>query len=189
MQHYNQVRGKPLRRKRKRIGIEMIRIMMFTIACTLFLSGCKSVVSKTQPVCKVYTAKTVIGEGLELEEEWTIEGLDNDYLIRTTMIYTYSFDDLNAWEDYLAELSGILDQRIEELQGPQGSRYIIMEYMMDGDRLIVSETTDYETASKNHEAVMLNDSIESGEYYSISKLCDDFDLQKYTLEIKTCSDL
>ena len=98
------------------------------------------------------------------------------------MIYTYSFDDLNAWEDYLTELTGVLNQRIEELQGPQGSRYIIMEYIMDGNLLVVSETTDYETASKNNEAVMMKDTMESGEYYSMSKLCDNFDLQKYTLE-------
>ena len=160
----------------------MKRILMFVIACMLLLSGCRPVVSEPQPVRKVYTAKTMIGEGLQLEEKWTIDGLDNDYLTKTTMIYTYSFDDLNAWEDYLTELTGVLDQRIEELQGPQGSRYIIMEYIMDGNLLVVSETTDYETASKNNEAVMMKDTMESGEYYSMSKLCDNFDLQKYTLE-------
>lgn len=160
----------------------MRKIIMFTMVCILLLNGCKSVVREPQPVKKVYTAKTEISDGGQLEEKWTIEGLDNDYLTKTTMNYTYSFDDLVAWEDYLTELTGVLDQRIEELQGAQGSRYIIMEYAMDGNLLMVSEITDYEAASKNNEAVMLNDVIESGEYYSMSKLCDNFDLQKYTLQ-------
>lgn len=155
---------------------------MFTIACMLLLSGCKAAVREPQPVKKVYTAETEIGDGGQLEEKWTIEGLDNDYLTKTTMNYTYSFDDLVAWEDYLTELTGVLDQRIEELQGAQGSRYIIMEYAMDGNLLVVTEITDYEAASKNNEAVMVNDVIESGEYYSMSKLCDNFDPQKYTLQ-------
>ena len=155
---------------------------MFTIACMLFLSGCKAAVREPQPVKKVYTAETEIGDGGQLEEKWTIEGLDNDYLTKTTMVYTYSFDDLAAWGDYLTELTGVLDQRIEELQGAQGSHYIIMEYAMDGNLLVVTEITDYEAASKNNEAVMVNDVIESGEYYSMSKLCDNFDLQKYTLQ-------
>lgn len=183
MIHCNRVRGKPLIGiRRKRIEAEMNRIMVFLIACMLLLSGCQAVVPDPQPVKKVYTAKTEVGEGLQLEEKWTIEGLDNDYLTKTTMIYTYHFDDLDAWKDYLTELTGVLDQRIEELQGPEGSRYIIMEYMMDGNLLVVSETTDYWTASQNNEAVMLNDVLESGEYYSMSKLCENFDLQKYTLE-------
>lgn len=155
---------------------------MFTMACMLLLSGCKSAVREPQPVKKVYTAETEIGDGGQLEEKWTIEGLDNDYLTKTTMIYTYSFDDLAAWGDYLTELMGVLDQRIEELQGAQGSRYIIMEYAMDGNLLVVTEITDYEAASKNNEAVMMNDVIELGEYYSMSKLCDNFDPQKYTLQ-------
>lgn len=113
---------------------------------------------------------------------WTIEGLDNDYLTKTIMNYTYSFDDLSAWENYIAELKGVLDQRIEALQGPTGSRYIIMEYVMDGNLLVVSEITDYETASKNNEAVMMSDVIEPGEYYSMSKLCENFDLEKYILQ-------
>lgn len=160
----------------------MKKVLVFTMACILFLSGCKSVAQEPQPVAKVYTAKTEIGDGLQLEEKWTIEGMDNDHLTKTTMIYTYSFDDLTAWESYITELKGVLDQRIEALQGPQGSRYIIMEYVMDGNLLIVSETTDYEMASKNNEAVMMGDAIESGEYYSMSKLCGNFDLQKYTLQ-------
>lgn len=160
----------------------MRKILMFTIACMLFLSGCKAAVREPQPVKKVYTAETEIGDGGQLEEKWTIEGLDNDYLTKTTMVYTYSFDDLAAWGDYLTELTGVLDQRIEELQGAQGSHYIIMEYAMDGNLLVVTEITDYEAASKNNEAVMVNDVIESGEYYSMSKLCDNFDLQKYTLQ-------
>ena len=160
----------------------MKRVLMFIMVCILLLSGCKSAAHEPQPVAKVYTAKTEIGDGLQLEETWTIEGLDNDYLTKTTMIYTYSFDDLTAWSDYITELKGVLDQRIEALQGPQGSRYIIMEYVMDGNLLVVTETTDYETASKNNEAVMMSDVIESGEYYSMSKLCDSFDLQKYTLQ-------
>lgn len=160
----------------------MRKILMLTMVCMLLLSGCKSVVREPLPVKKVYTAKTEMGDGGQLEEKWTIEGLDNDYLTKTTMNYTYSFDDLVAWEDYLTELTGVLDQRIEELQGAQGSRYIIMEYAMDGNLLVVSEITDYEAASKNNEAVMMNDVIESGEYYSMSKLCDNFDLQKYTLQ-------
>jgi uncharacterized protein YceK len=160
----------------------MRKILMFTMACMLLLSGCKSAVREPQPVKKVYTAETEIGDGGQLEEKWTIEGLDNDYLTKTTMIYTYSFDDLAAWGDYLTELMGVLDQRIEELQGAQGSRYIIMEYAMDGNLLVVTEITDYEAASKNNEAVMMNDVIELGEYYSMSKLCDNFDPQKYTLQ-------
>lgn len=160
----------------------MRKILMFTMASILFLSGCKSAVREPQPVKKVYTAETEISDGGQLEEKWTIEGLDNDYLTKTTMIYTYSFDDLAAWDDYLTELMGVLDQRIEELQGAQGSHYIIMEYAMDGNLLVVSEITDYEAASKNNEAVMMNDVIESGEYYSMSKLCDNFDPKKYTLQ-------
>lgn len=183
MQYRNRVRGKPLERViRKWGGGDIKRTIMFLITCMLLLSGCQSVAKEPQLVKKVYTAKTEVGEGLQLEEKWIIEGLDNDFLTKTTMIYTYSFDDLNAWENYLTELTGLLDQRIEELQGPEGSRYIIMEYMMDGNILVVSETTDYEKANKNDEAVMLNDVIKSGEYYSMSKLCENFDLQKYTLE-------
>lgn len=166
----------------KRLEVEMKRVLMFTMVCILLLSGCKSVEQEPQPVKKVYTAMTEIGDGLQLEEKWMIEGMDNDYLTKTTMIYTYSFDDLKAWEAYITELKGVLDQRIEALQGPQGSRYIIMEYVMDGNLLVVSETADYEMASKNNEAVMMGDVIESGEYYSMSKLCENFDLQKYTLQ-------
>lgn len=160
----------------------MKKLLISMMACMLLLSGCKLVAREPQPVKEVYTAKTEVGEGLQLEEEWSIEGLDNDCLTKTTMIYTYRFDDLTAWEDYITELEGVLDQRIEALQGPEGSRYIIMEYVMDGNLLMVSETTDYETASKNKEAVMMNDVIESGEYYSMSKLCENFDPQKYTLQ-------
>lgn len=160
----------------------MKRVLMFTMVCIFFLSGCKAVAQEPQPIEKVYTAKTEIGEGALLEEVWTIEGLDNDYLTKTIMNYTYSFDDLSAWENYIAELKGVLDQRIEALQGPTGSRYIIMEYVMDGNLLVVSEITDYETASKNNEAVMMSDVIEPGEYYSMSKLCENFDLEKYILQ-------
>ena len=183
MLHCNRVRGKPFWVLKERgLETEMKRIIMLTMACMLLLSSCKTTVPESQPVKKVYTAKTEVGEGLQLEECWTIEGLDNDYLTKTTMVYTYSFDDVNAWEDYLTELTSVLDQRIEELQGPQGSRYIILEYRMDGNLLIVSEITDYEKAGKNNEAVMLNDTIDSGEYYSMSKLCENFDLKKYTLD-------
>lgn len=160
----------------------MKRLLIFIVACILILGGCKAAKPEPQPVVKVYSAKTEIGEGLQLEEKWTIEGWDNDYLARSTMIYTYSFDDITAWESYITELEGVLDQRIEELQGPQGSRYIIMEYAMDGKSLIVSETTDYEAAVKNKEDVMRNDVVEKGDYYSMSKLCENFDLQKYTLQ-------
>ena len=160
----------------------MKRFLIFTVACMLILGGCKAEKPEPQPVVKVYSAKTEIGEGLQLEEKWTVEGWDNDYLARTTMIYTYSFDDVTAWENYIAELKGVLDQRIEALQGPQGSRYIITEYVMDGNSLIVSEITDYEVAVKNKEAVMRNDVLGEGDYYSMSKLCDNFDLQKYTLQ-------
>ena len=160
----------------------MRRFLIFTVACMLILCGCKAEKPEPQPVAKVYSAKTEIGEGLQLEEKWTVEGWDNDYLARTTMIYTYSFDDVTAWENYIAELKGVLDQRIEALQGSQGSRYIITEYVMDGNSLIVSEITDYEAAVKNKEAVMRNDVLGEGDYYSMSKLCDNFDLQKYTLQ-------
>lgn len=160
----------------------MRRFLIFTVACMLILGGCKAEKPEPQPVAKVYSAKTEIGEGLQLEEKWTVEGWDNDYLARTTMIYTYSFDDVTAWENYIAELKGVLDQRIEALQGSQGSRYIITEYVMDGNSLIVSEITDYEAAVKNKEAVMRNDVLGEGDYYSMSKLCDNFDLQKYTLQ-------
>lgn len=160
----------------------MKRLLILTVTCILILAGCKAAKPEPQPVVKVYSAKTEIDEGLQLEEKWTVEGWDNDYLAKTTMIYTYSFDDVTAWESYITELKGVLDQRIEELQGPQGSRYIIMEYVMDGKSLIVSEITDYEAAVKNKEAVMLNDVVEEGDYYSMSKLCDNFDIQKYTLQ-------
>ena len=160
----------------------MKRVLFVITAFMLLLCGCKSAEPEPQAIVKVYTAKTELGEGLKLEEKWTIEGMDNDYLTRTTMIYTYFFDDLEAWDSYLTELKAVLDQRISELQGPQGSRYIIMEYKMDGNLLVVSEVTDYEAASKNDEAVMRNDKIESGEYYSMSRLCENFDLQKYTLQ-------
>lgn len=162
----------------------MKKLFVLFVGCIILLSGCKSMVSKTQPVIKTYSAMTEIDEGLQLEEKWTIEGWDNDYLAKTTMVYTYHFDDTVAWGDYITELTGVLDQRIQELQGPQGSRYIIMEYVMDGKNLVVSEITDYEEASKNNEAIMRNDVIESGEYYSMSKLCENFDLQKYTLQDK-----
>lgn len=183
MKQRNRVRGNPLKRFMKKwSGGNMKRVVMLLMTCMLLLSGCQSVAKEPQSVKKVYTAKTEVGEGLQLEEKWIIEGLDNDFLTKTTMIYTYSFDDTNAWENYLTELTGLLDQRIAELQGPKGSHYIIMEYMMDGNILVVSETTDYEAADKSNEAVMRDDVIKSGEYYSMSKLCENFDLQKYTLE-------
>lgn len=130
MQQCNRVRGKPLKRSmKKRSEGDMKRTILFLMTCMLFLSGCQSVAKEPQPVKKVYTAKTEIGEGLQLEERWVIEGLDNDFLTKTTMIYTYSFDDINAWENYLTELTGLLDQRIEELQGPKGSRYKLKHHM------------------------------------------------------------
>lgn len=178
----DRVRGKPKTVYKVELEVEMKRFLFVIATLMLLLCGCKSAEPEPQAIMKVYTAKTELGDGLHLEEKWTIEGMDNDYLTRTTMTYTYCFDDLEAWDSYLTELKAVLDQRIGELQGPQGSRYIIMEYKMDGNLLVVSEVTDYEAASKNDEAVMRNDKIESGEYYSMSKLCENFDLQKYTLQ-------
>lgn len=163
----------------------MRRVFAIVALSILFFSGCKSEEPKAtlkESVVMVYTMNTEFEDGLLLEERWTIEGWDNDYLSKTTAQYIYKFDDLNARSDYINRLEETLDQRIAMLQGPEGSDYIILEYLVDGDQFVATETTDYEQAGKNQEGIMMNDVLEDGVYFSMSELCDNFKAYGYTLQ-------
>lgn len=163
----------------------MRRIFLIVALSILFFSGCKSEEPETtlkEPIVMVYTMNTELEDGLQLEEKWTIEGWDNDHLSKTTAQYIYKFDDLNARSDYINRLEETLDQRIEMLQGTEGSDYIILEYLVDGDQFVATETTDYEQAGKSQEGIMMHDVLEDGMYYSMSELCDIFKAYGYTLQ-------
>lgn len=163
----------------------MRRIFLIVALSILFFSGCKSEEPEAtlkETVVMVYTMNTELEDGLQLEEKWTIEGWDNDRLSKTTAQYIYKFDDLNARSDYINRLEETLDQRIAMLQGPEGSDYIILEYLVDGDQFVATETTDYEQAGKNQEGIMMNDVLEDGMYFSMSELCDNFKGRGYTLQ-------
>lgn len=163
----------------------MRRIFLIVALSILFFSGCKSEEPEAtlkESVVMVYTMNTELEDGLQLEEKWTIEGWDNDRLSKTTAQYIYKFDDLNARSDYINRLEETLDQRIAMLQGPEGSDYIILEYLVDGDQFVATETTDYEQAGKNQEGIMMNDVLEDGMYFSMSELCDNFKAYGYTLQ-------
>lgn len=121
---------------------------LIVIWCLFFLTGC---VESPKSVVKVYSQNTELATGLQLEEYWTMVGRSKDSLSQTTAVYTYTFDDPDMWSDYLKTLMAELDKRMEELQSEKVGDHIILEYKMDGNSLVATETTDYELADKNQE--------------------------------------
>lgn len=149
----------------------------------LVLTGCDDL-GESKQLTKEYSYSDDSTEGLEYNENWTIEGMDDDVLHKTTVIYTYTFNDLDVWAETIEELKDSLDKEISNLQGPFGSPYIIIDYEMVGNSLIATETTDYKTASDdgmNVEGHLDGGLMTSDEYYSVEMICEQLENEGYTL--------
>lgn len=160
----------------------MKKIVLVMLLMAMVLTACGDT-DKSEPVTKEYTYSDDSSEGLAYHEKWTIEGLD-DVLYKTSVVYTYTFDDLDAWKESIEETKASLDSEIKELQGPFGSPYITIEYKMDGNSLIATEITDYKTASddgKNVDGGIDSGLMTSKEYYSVEKVCEQLENAGYTL--------
>lgn len=160
----------------------MRKIVLVMLLMAMVLTACGDT-GKSEPVTKEYTYSDDSSEGLAYHEKWTIEGLD-DVLYKTSVVYTYTFDDLDAWKESIEETKASLDSEIKELQGPFGSPYITIEYKMDGNSLIATEITDYKTASddgKNVDGGIDSGLMTSEEYYSVEKVCEQLENAGYTL--------
>ena len=160
----------------------MKKIVLVMLLMAMVLTACGDT-GKSEPVTKEYTYSDDSSEGLAYHEKWTIEGLD-DVLYKTSVVYTYTFDDLDAWKESIEETKASLDSEIKELQGPFGSPYITIEYKMDGNSLIATEITDYKTASddgKNVDGGIDSGLMTSEEYYSVEKVCEQLENAGYTL--------
>ncbi len=162
----------------------MKKIVLVMLLMAMVLTACGDT-GKSEPVTKEYTYSddSSEAEGLAYHEKWTIEGLD-DVLYKTSVVYTYTFDDLDAWKESIEETKASLDSEIKELQGPFGSPYITIEYKMDGNSLIATEITDYKTASddgKNVDGGIDSGLMTSEEYYSVEKVCEQLENAGYTL--------
>lgn len=161
----------------------MKRIISVTLLLAMLLTGCSGLL-ESKPVTKIYTYSETMDEGVDYDEKWTVEGMDDDMLHKTTVTYTYTFDDAQLWAESIEELTTSMDEEIEKLQGPFGSPYITIEYTMDGNALIATETTDYKTAAddgKSVEGQLDGGLMTSKEYYSISKVCEQLEDEGYTL--------
>lgn len=160
----------------------MRKIVLVMLLMAMVLTACGDT-GKSEPVTKEYTYSDDSSEELAYHEKWTIEGLD-DVLYKTSVVYTYTFDDLDAWKESIEETKASLDSEIKELQGPFGSPYITIEYKMDGNSLIATEITDYKTASddgKNVDGGIDSGLMTSEEYYSVEKVCEQLENAGYTL--------
>lgn len=160
----------------------MKKIVLVMLLMAMVLTACGDT-DKSEPVTKEYTYSDDSSEGLAYHEKWTIEGLD-DVLYKTSVVYTYTFDDLDAWKESIEETKASLDSEIKELQGPFGSPYITIEYKMDGNSLIATEITDYKTASddgKNVDGGIDSGLMTSKEYYSVENVCEQLENAGYTL--------
>lgn len=149
----------------------------------MVLSGC-STQTESKPVVKEYTYSEEVADGVVYDEKWTIEGMDDDVLYKTTTVYTYTFDDLDVWSETIEELKVSYDEEIEKLKKPLGSKYITFEYEMDGNALTATETTDYKSASDNGmnvEGHLDGGLMTSQEYYSVEMLCEELENSGYTL--------
>lgn len=161
----------------------MNRLIIVMLLMALVLTGCGDM-GESKPVTKEYIYSEDSTDGVEYRENWTIEGMDDDVLHKTTVIYSYTFNDLEVWAETIEELKDSLDKEISDLQGPFGSPYIIINYTMDGNSLIATETTDYKTAlddGKNVEGRLDVGLMTSDEYYSVKMICEQLEKEGYTL--------
>lgn len=157
----------------------ILLVMLLLVA----LSGC-STQTESKPVVKEYTYSEEVEDGVVYDEKWTIEGMDDDVLYKTTTVYTYTFDDLDVWSETIEELKVSYDEEIEKLKNPLGSKYITIEYEMDGNTLIATEITDYKSASDNGmnvDGVLDRGLMTSKEYYSVEMVCEELENSGYTL--------
>lgn len=161
----------------------MKKIITLIVFLTLLLTGCEGL-EESKPVTKIYTYQENAGDGMTYEEQWTLDGMDDDVLYKSTAIYTYTFDNVEEWADSIEELKQSLDKEIKDLQGPFGSPYIIIDYKLDGNVFVITETTDYKTASdegKNVEGKLTGDLMTNEAYYSISKVSEELEGEGYSL--------
>lgn len=161
----------------------MKKIITLLLLLTLLLTGCDGV-GESKPVTKVYTYQDNSGDGAKYEEQWTLDGMDDDVLYKSTVICTYTFDNVEEWSDLIEGLKQGLDEEIKELQGPFGSSYITIDYKLDGNVFVITETTDYKTASddgKDVEGKLDGGLMTNREYYSISKVSEELEGEGYTL--------
>lgn len=161
----------------------MKKIVVLLVLLTLLLTGCDGL-GESKPVTKVYTYQEDAGDGVIYEEQWTLDGMDDDVLDKSTAIYTYTFDNAEERADSIEELKQGLEKEIKDLQGPFGSPYITIDYKLDGNVFVITETIDYKTASddgKDVEGKLDVGLMTDKEYYSISKVSEELEGEGYTL--------